>query len=101
MSQFHYQYQSAEEDEMYCVITFTKTTEPHNIQLVILKHILPPACSNLYWLLREAVKNFLADFFGTPLTENHFAKNPLAEMGGTPPSPLTESLLSFSGNCFP
>ena len=31
-----------------------------------------------------------------PLMENHFAKNPLAEMGGTPP-PLTESLLSFSG----
>ena len=23
----------------------------------------------------------------TPLTENHFAKKPLAERGGTPPSP--------------
>ena len=92
MSQFHYQYQSAEEDVMYCVITYTKTTKPHNIQLVILKHILPPACSNLYWLLREAVKN--------PLAENHFAKNPLAEMGGTPSPLLTESPLSFSGIFF-
>ena len=32
---------------------------------------------------REAVKNYLA--------ENHFAKKPLAEMGGTPP-PLTDKL---------
>ena len=37
----------------------------------------------------------------TPLTENHFAKKPLAERGGTPPPPLTESPLSFSGNFFP
>ena len=44
-------------------------------------------------LLREDVKNYLADFFRyggippppTPLTENHFAKNPLAERGGYPP----------------
>ena len=43
---------------------------------------------------RDAVKNVLADFFRqggppppTPLTKNHFAKNPLAEMGGTPPPP--------------
>ena len=34
-------------------------------------------------LLREAVKNVLADY--TDLTENHFAKKPLAELGGTPP----------------
>ena len=43
--------------------------------------------------IREAVKNYLADFFRwggtppyppTPLTENHFAKKPLAERGGTP-----------------
>ena len=33
--------------------------------------------------------------------ENHFAKNPLAEMGGTPSPPLTESPLSFSGIFFP
>ena len=46
---------------------------------------------------------YLADFFrfgGTPppqtlLAENHFAKKPLAEMGGTPH--LTNSPLSFSG----
>ena len=42
-------------------------------------------------MLREPVKNYLADFFRkggtppTPLTENHFAKKPLAESGGTPP----------------
>ena len=33
----------------------------------------------------------------TPLAENHFSKKTLAEMGGTPSSPLTESPLSFSG----
>ena len=44
--------------------------------------------------LRDAVKNYLADFFReggtptpTPLTENHFAKKTLAERGGTPPPP--------------
>ena len=42
----------------------------------------------LTFSLREAVKNYLADFFRSPLTENHFAKKPLAEMGGTPP-PIT------------
>ena len=31
----------------------------------------------------------------TPLTENHFAKKPLAERGGTPP-PLTENRRKFS-----
>ena len=44
-------------------------------------------------MIRDAVKNVLADFFReggtpphpTPLTENHFAKKPLAERGGTPP----------------
>ena len=36
----------------------------------------------------------------TPLTENHFAKKPLAERGGTTP-PLTESPLGFSGKFFP
>ena len=37
----------------------------------------------------------------TPLTENHFSKKPLAELGGTPsPPPLTESPLSFSGIFF-
>ena len=36
----------------------------------------------------------------TPLTETHFAENPLAEMGGTPSPPLTESPLSFSGIFF-
>ena len=35
---------------------------------------------------REAVKNYLA--------ENHFAKKPLAEMGGTPP-PQTENRRKF------
>ena len=46
----------------------------------------------------EAVKNVLADFFPLrgipppiPLTENHFAKKPLAERGGTPP-PLNGKL---------
>ena len=28
----------------------------------------------------------------TPLTENHFSKKPLAEMGGTPTPPLTEKI---------
>ena len=44
-------------------------------------------------IIREPVKNYLADFFRsggnpppTPLTENHFAKKPLAERGGTPHS---------------
>ena len=43
--------------------------------------------------VRDAVKNVLADFArqggrgGTPLTDNHFAKKPLAERGGTPPPP--------------
>ena len=49
--------------------------------------------SQTFMGLREAFKT-------TPLTENHFAKKPLAERGGTPP-PLTESPLSFSGNFFP
>ena len=40
---------------------------------------------------REAFKNVLAD-----LTENHFAKKPLAERGSTPPSPLTENCRKFS-----
>ena len=32
----------------------------------------------------------------TPLTENHFAKKPLAERGGTPPlPPLTENRRKF------
>ena len=48
----------------------------------------------IIFILREAVKNVLADFFRkggtprpppTPLTENRFAKKPLAERGGTPP----------------
>ena len=48
----------------------------------------------IWFCVRDAVKNYLADFFrqgGTPppftplLAENHFAKKPLAEMGGTPP----------------
>ena len=43
--------------------------------------------------VREPVKNYLA--------ENHVSKKPLAEMGGTPTPPLTESPLSFSGNFFP
>ena len=36
---------------------------------------------------REPVQNYLADFFRFPypLKENHFAKNPLAERGDTPP----------------
>ena len=35
----------------------------------------------------EAVKNVLADFVppATPLTDNHFAKKPLADRWGTPP----------------
>ena len=46
---------------------------------------------NIIWnrLVREAVKNVLADFF--PLTENHFAKKTLTERGGTPPSPNRKS----------
>ena len=39
--------------------------------------------------LREPVKNYLAEF--SPLTENQFAKKPLAERRGTPP-PLTDNL---------
>ena len=39
-------------------------------------------------VIRDAVKNYLEDFFregGTPnLPEKHLAKKPLAEMGGTP-----------------
>ena len=53
---------------------------------------------SIHLSLRDAVKNVLADFFrygGTPppspLTENHFAKKPLAELGGTPQPPLTEN----------
>ena len=53
--------------------------------------------------IREPFKNYLADFFRlggtlppTPLTENHFAKKPLAERGGTPPPPLTENRRKFS-----
>ena len=42
--------------------------------------------------VREAVKNVLADFV-TPLTDNHFAKKPLAERGGAPP--LTENWQKF------
>ena len=38
-------------------------------------------------LIREPVKNYLA--------ENHFSKKPLAEMGGTPPTPLTEYPLTL------
>ena len=48
--------------------------------------------------IREPVKNVLADFSvkgvpppPTPLTENHFAKKPLAERGGTP-APLNGKL---------
>ena len=42
-------------------------------------------------LAREAFKNVLADFVPpTPLTDNHFAKKPLADRGGTPP-PLTDN----------
>ena len=37
----------------------------------------------------------------TPLMENHFSKKPLAEKGGIPRPPLTESPLSFSGKFFP
>ena len=58
-------------------------------------------------LVREPFKNVLADFVRqggtpppTPLTDNHFAKKTLAEKGGTPTPPLTESPLSFSGNFF-
>ena len=49
-----------------------------------------------YLPVREPFKNYLADFFrygGTPpypLIENHFAKKPLAERGGTPPPSLNE-----------
>ena len=69
-------------------------------------------CYGKYWefhqirfwnKIREAVKNYLADIVrkgGTPLTDNHFSKKPLAERGGTTPSPLTESPPSFSGNFF-
>ena len=52
-------------------------------------------CALLLIFLRESFKNVLADFFrygGTPppfpLTENHFAKKPLAERGVQPPRPL-------------
>ena len=52
----------------------------------------------LLYFIREPVKNVLADFVhegGTPhptlLTENHFAKKPLAERGDTPCPPLTEN----------
>ena len=31
----------------------------------------------------------------TPLTENHFAKKPLAERGGVPPPPLTKIAENF------
>ena len=44
--------------------------------------------------LREPVENYSTDFFRyggppppTPLTQNHFAKKPLAERGGTPLPP--------------
>ena len=51
---------------------------------------------------------FLADFFLSgiggyappPLTENHPAQKPLAEMGGTPP-PLTEKIRSVVFDGFP
>ena len=57
-------------------------------------------------LLREPVKNYLADFFPlrgyppppppTPLTENHFAIKPLSERGGTPPpSKIAEKIAAF------
>ena len=36
-------------------------------------------------------KNYLAD---TPLRDNHFAKKPLADMGGPPP-PLTDNPQKF------
>ena len=86
--------------------------QPHNITCSIFFmtrfqlwcHFRPKDLQNSKWPwsgkkgathLREAVKNYLADFFRkgvppqppTPLTENHFAKNPLAERGGAPPPP--------------
>ena len=33
------------------IFPFTKTREQTNIRPKYLKHILPPACKNLYWLL--------------------------------------------------
>ena len=49
------------------------------------------SCSLKHDDIREAVKNYIADFSPPPptaLTENHFAKKPLADRGGTPPPPL-------------
>ena len=46
-----------------------------------------------YEILREPVKNYLADFVKgvppppTPLTDNHFSKKTIADRGGTPPPP--------------
>ena len=63
--------------------------------------------TKLCFPLRDAVKNYLADFFrlggspppGTPLTGNHFAKKPLAERGGTPPSFNGKSPKIFLKKC--
>ena len=51
----------------------------------------------ILWLIRDTVKNVLADFFlngiggsPPPLTESHCAQKSLAEWGGTPP--LTEKI---------
>ena len=47
--------------------------------------------SNLKYLLFSGI--FLIGIVGLPpppLTENHPAQKPLAEMGGTPPRPLTK-----------
>ena len=57
-------------------------------------------------VVREAFKNYLADFVKgvpppTPLTDNHFAKKTSAERRGKLPPPLTESPPSFSGKIFP
>ena len=45
--------------------------------------------------LRNAKIHIPDNFEIAPLTENNFAKKPLAERGGTPP-PLTENCRKFS-----
>ena len=77
---------------MYSQPKFTIKTNISLIEVVSNQRFLPVSVDKSSRKLRGAVKNVLADFFPlrgypspTPLTENHFAKKPLAERGGSPP----------------
>ena len=81
-------------EKTFCIETVVQIN--HGIGLVFVFFAKKNHFYFITTLVREAFKNYLADFFrqGPPphptlLAENHFAPKSLAELGGTP-SPLSE-----------